>query len=104
MAKVKTAQQSGSGAIPAYMPSQYNYESMQKQSRGMVRMDELDAEDPARYDEPTQSELDRSQPIPRDMVRRAREAGAGGNLDDDSSDDDASIGRNGCYFLHINKY
>ena len=117
MSKVKGRSPSSSAmAVPAYMPTGYNYESMtsdhqqQGQSRGMVRLDEVDdaAEEPARYDEPTQSELDRSLTIPKDMVSEAaQEAGAGRDLappeQEEMSDggggrrddDDASRGRKG---------
>ena len=89
MSKVKGR---GPNAVPAYMPTVYNYQSMtssslQGQSRGMVRLDELDAEEPAQYDEPTQSELDRSQTIPKDMVRAVREAGAGQDVEEEEEEE-----------------
>lgn len=79
-----------SPSVPAYMPTSSNYESMtsmqqQGQSRGMVRLEELDHEEPARYRQPTDSELERSQTIPEDIVRTAREAGAAGDESNDAS-------------------
>ena len=103
MSKVKG--RSPTSGVPAYMPDSSNYQSItqgtnQGQSRGMVRLDELDAEEPAKYDEPTQSELDRSQKIPRDMVRSAGSAGGAAPLseveeggDDDTAEQHASSSR-----------
>ena len=88
MSKVKSR---NPGPVPPYMPSNSNYDSIRRQSNSSILLKEEDEHSladsgydysrnssakeegvpshPARYNDPTREDLEKTQPIPKEIVR-----------------------------------